>query len=148
MFARGSIVAGEPLVVFGGEYTDAMGAKRAQTSGKLVMQWDDDLFSIEGRGDDQGYFINHSCDPNAWMEDACTIVAMRGIANGEEITADYALWEADENHVSPWSCQCGSTLCRKKITGRDWRMPELQKRYREHFSPLLNKRIKKFQKKL
>lgn len=118
-FALEKISAGEPAVIFGGEYTDAQGAKEAWAHGKLTMQWDHDLFSVEERGDDMGYFINHSCEPNTWMNDAFTITAKRDIAAGEELTADYAQWEADENHVSPWECACGSRLCRKKITGRD-----------------------------
>lgn len=141
-FAVGEIKAGEPLIIFGGEYTDSEGAKGARLAGKLVMQWDDNLFSVEDRGDDLGYFINHSCDPNAWMKDVFTIVAKRNIKIGEEITADYALWEADENYISKWECKCDSPICRKKVTGKDWRLPELQERYKNHFSPLINKRIK------
>ena len=142
MFAAEKIQAGETLVIFGGEYTDAKGAKQAKSLGKLVMQWDDNLFSVEDRGDSQGYFINHSCDPNIWMKDAFTITAMRPVNIGEEITADYAAWEADENYISKWECICGSINCRKKITGKDWKSPALQERYKNHFSPLINKRIK------
>jgi len=141
MFAIKEVASGEPLVIFGGEYTDAEEAKNAKANGKLVMQWDDNLFSVEDRGDSQGYFINHSCDPNAWMKDAFTIIAMRNIKIGEELTADYAIWEADENYISKWECSCGSINCRKRITGKDWLMPKLQKRYKNNFSPLINKRI-------
>ena len=64
------------------------------------------------------------------------------IKSGEEITADYALWEADENYISKWECSCGSIDCRKKITGKDWRINKIQEKYKDHFSPLINKRIK------
>ena len=141
MFTIEKIPAGEPLIVFGGEYVNTKEAKNAKANGKLVMQWGDDLFSIEDRGDDLGYFINHSCDPNTWMKDAFTITAMRNIKIGEEITTDYAIWEADENYISKWECNCGSTKCRRKVTGKDWRLFELQERYKNHFSPLINKRI-------
>ena len=57
------------------------------------MQRDTDLFSIEDRGDDDGYFVNHSCNGNLWMTDAFTLTARRDINKDEEITADYALWE-------------------------------------------------------
>ena len=142
IFAIEKIISGEPLIIFGGEYTDAERAKNARANGKLVMQWDDNLFSVEDRGDDSGYFINHSCNPNAWMKGAFIIIAKRDIKIGEEITADYALWEADENYISKWECKCGSTVCRKRVTGKDWLLPELQNRYKNHFSPLMNKRIK------
>ena len=141
MFAMEPIKTGEAILVFGGEYVNAEEAKEAERRGKLVMQWDDDLFSVEDRGADPTYFINHSCDPNTWMEDAFTIVAKRDVEVGEELTIDYALWEADENYVSRWECKCGSSMCRKRVTGNDWRLPELQERYKGHFTPLINKRI-------
>ena len=53
------------------------------------------------------YFTNHSCDPNIWMKDAVTLIARRDIQIDEELTADYALWEGDENFVAAWSSkQC------------------------------------------
>ncbi|MFC1705852.1 SET domain-containing protein [Planctomycetota bacterium] len=135
------IVMGEPILVWGGAgYTNAAGVQH----NKAVMQWDDNVFSCEvGGEDEEPFLVNHSCDPNAWMSDAFTICARRDIGPGEEITADYALWEADESYVSPWVCRCGSQLCRGRVTGTDWKDPNLQKRYRSHFSPLLNKRIER-----
>lgn len=131
------------ILIWGGEYTNAKGAKEVKEKGKLVLQWDDDLFSVEDRGDDMGYFINHACDSNTWMKDAYTLVAKRNIQVGEEVTADYALWEADPNYVSKWECQCGSIVCRKRIMGNDWKLSGVQERYKSHFSPLINKRIEK-----
>lgn len=146
MFAVQKILAGDELIIWGGEYTDAIGAEKAKVDGKLTMQWDDNLFSVENRGDDIGYFINHSCDSNTWMKDAFTLVAKTDIEIGSEITADYSLWEANENYISKWGCKCGASVCRKRVTGKDWMLPEIQARYKNHFSPLLNKRIEKLQK--
>lgn len=146
MFATQPIKAGETVIIWGGGYTDHKGAEKGARAGKLVMQWDDDLFSVEDRAAEDAYFINHSCDSNTWMQDAFTVVARKNIAVGEEVTADYALWEHDESHVSDWDCHCGSKLCRKTHTGADWRLPELQKRYKNHFTPFLNKKIKNLQK--
>ncbi|MCL5006979.1 MAG: SET domain-containing protein-lysine N-methyltransferase [Patescibacteria group bacterium] len=101
---------------------------------------------MEEPGVEQGYFINHSCDSNTWMADAFTLIARRDIKRGEEITADYALWE-NENYSSDWQCVCGSPFCRGHITGDDWRLPEVQKRYRGHFSPLINKKIEAAEKR-
>ena len=141
MFAIELIKADEKILVWGGEYTDAQGAREAKAKGKLVLQWDDDIYSVEDRGDDMGYFINHACDSNTWMKDAYTLTARRDIQIGEGITADYALREADPNYISKWDCKCGSSTCRKKITGNDWKLPKVQKRYKGHFIPLINKRI-------
>src|SRR5258705_189171 len=82
---------------------------------------------------------NHSCDSNLWMRDELMLEARRDIATGEEVTIDYAL----QTSVADWemACNCGSALCRKVVRGDDWLRPELQDRYRGHFSPFLNERI-------
>ena len=91
--------------------------------------------------DDRSDFINHSCDSNVWLADENTLVTRRDIATGEELTIDYALFEGDEADMKPWDCRCGSPMCRRRITGQDWRLAALQERYRGHFSPFLNARI-------
>ncbi|MBN2542723.1 SET domain-containing protein-lysine N-methyltransferase [bacterium] len=142
LFAVSAIKKDDVLIIWGDGYTNLNGALEASMNGKKTMQWDEDVFSVEIPGNKDPYSINHSCDPNAWMEGVFKIVARRDICAGEEITADYALWEADDNYVSKWECKCGSKFCRGKVTGKDWRNKELQERYRGHFSPLINKRIK------
>ena len=102
------------------------------------MQLDDNLYSVEERGEAPTYFMNHSCDPNVWMANAVTLVARRGIPSGAELTTDYALFEAVEDFEAEWECQCGSAHCRKRFTGKDWRIPELQERYAGHFLPLIS----------
>ncbi len=77
------------------------------------------------------------------MDDEVTISARRDIEPGEEVTADYALWVADPGYVTITDCHCRSPLCRKKITGDDWKLREIQDRYRGHFPPYLEKWIKK-----
>ena len=86
-------------------------------------------------------FGNHSCDPNAWMIDSITEVSQRLIDRGEEITIDYALHTA----MSDWlmHCNCGSSLCRRLITGDDWKRAKLQERYDNHWSPFILERIKR-----
>ena len=68
------------------------------------------------------------------------LVARRNIATGEELTLDYALWEWDPTwKIDP--CRCGTVNCRRVITGSDWKMLELQRRYKGHFSPYVTKLI-------
>ncbi len=146
MFAVEKINVDEPVLVWGGEYVNKEAAEKAKSEGMLVMQWDEDLYSIEDRGVDRGYFLNHSCEPNVWMSNAFTLIARRDIERGEEVTADYALWEDDENKLSKWQCNCGAKDCRRQVTGKDWQLLALQEKYLNHFSPLINNRIasKKF----
>lgn len=39
------------------------------------------------------------------------------------------------------ACRCGAVQCRKRITGSDWQIPELQVRYGDHWVPVLLSRI-------
>jgi SET domain-containing protein len=66
-------------------------------------------------------FINHSCDPNAGYNGAGEIVALRGIAMGEEIRMDYGTYSFSFDHE--FTCRCGASWCRGKVTANDW--PEL-----------------------
>jgi uncharacterized protein len=149
IFAVAPIEAGEFVEVWGemweGQrvitYTrDATEAEAAAAGGMLVMRFDTDLWSIEPPGTNPGYFINHSCDSNVWMDDAFTLAARRAIEPGEELTIDYALIEGE---IDDWGfdCSCGSALCRGRITGDDWRRADVQQRYGSHFIPLINKMI-------
>ena len=113
-FAVAEIAAGETVQVWGqlwqgtltAEYTaDAAQAELAARRGMVVMQWDDELFSIERRGGDPGYFINHSCDPALWFRDAFTLEARRLVLPGDELTLDYALFEADRSFRAAWTCR-------------------------------------------
>ncbi|MCK1397059.1 SET domain-containing protein [Bradyrhizobium sp. 4] len=77
-------------------------------------------------------FLNHSCDPNVGIAGNVVIVAMRGIERGEELTLDYAT--LGNNSDKSMHCCCGAARCRKIVTFRDWRLPELQERYQGYFA--------------
>jgi D-alanine-D-alanine ligase len=57
---------------------------------------------------------NHSCDPNTRFE-GLDVVAARDIAEGEELTLDYAV--CYDSRTIPFDCTCGSPRCRGRITG-------------------------------
>jgi hypothetical protein len=99
---------------------------------------DEDLHLVQ-TDDDPTTKGNHSCDPNMWLLDAVTVVARRSINVDDEATIDYALCAADDR----WSmkCNCGSALCRGVVRGSDWRLRDLQRRYRGHWTPFLERRI-------
>jgi len=83
-------------------------------------------------------FINHSCEPNVGFAGNVVLVAMRDIAAGEELTTDYALFDDNDDEMR---CGCGAPSCRRVIGGRDWRRPELQRRYGGYFSSYLLRRF-------
>ncbi len=60
--------------------------------------------------------LNHSCDPNCWL-DGLDLAARRPIAAGEEITIDYATFCNEA--MSDFPCSCGSPQCRGIIRGTD-----------------------------
>jgi ornithine decarboxylase len=68
-----------------------------------------------------GAYLNHSCDPNAGMrtnEDGLLdVVAKRPIAAGDEVVADYAMFEYELSDMAAVTCNCQSELCRRHIVG-------------------------------
>jgi hypothetical protein len=64
---------------------------------------------------------------------------MYDIPSGSELTVDYAMIDGDP--AERMDCACGAPECRKIITGSDWRLPELRRRYAGYFSRYLQDRI-------
>lgn len=71
---------------------------------------------------------NHSCSPNAYVEDGMCIRALRDIDIGEEITVDYSSFIAHEGTIFD-VCKCRSPQCRGKVTGLDWKLHNLVIKY-------------------
>ncbi|HEU4321574.1 MAG TPA: SET domain-containing protein-lysine N-methyltransferase [Roseiflexaceae bacterium] len=78
------------------------------------------------------YYINHCCDPNAFdlsrSPNSTHYVAWRDIQAQEEITTDYGMVGSDIAQ-----CRCKAPRCRTHVTSDDWKLPELQQRYRGYF---------------
>lgn len=144
MFASQPIHAGETLVRLGGmvmtveefqAYTSEVSRYNAVQIGEAAHLVDIPT-ALAG--------MNHSCDANLWMSDEVTVVARRDIAVGEELTQDYALYSTSPSWtIKP--CRCGAPVCRQVVTGSDWQLSVVQARYRDHFSPFLNERIRRLQ---
>ena len=72
---------------------------------------------IDGHG--TAMFINHSCDPNCETEEIDArvwITSIRNIAEGEELTYDYNLYDGDDDEAL---CNCGARSCRKTMYAPD-----------------------------
>lgn len=83
-------------------------------------------------------FLNHSCEPNVGILGQIIFVAMRDIDRGEELTTDYAMFGANPK---PMRCNCRSAGCRGLITDSDWKIGELQEKYRGYFSSYIQLKI-------
>ncbi len=57
--------------------------------------------------------FNHSCDPNTAILKGRTVVAIRSIKKGEEITFDYS--STDTDPLWRMECKCDSKNCRRVI---------------------------------
>lgn len=79
-------------------------------------------------------FLNHSCGANAVLRGR-TLIALRPIAVGEEVTFDYDTteWELAE----PFACRCGAAACRGLIRGYRHLSPAQQRLLRPHLAPHL-----------
>jgi hypothetical protein len=139
VFAREPIAAGEIISVWGGEImTRAQVAAMPEKYQHFATQVEEDFF-LSGISEDAADYFNHSCDPNAGMQGQIVLVALRAIAAGEEVCFDYAM--TDGSDYDEFECHCGAPNCRKRVTGNDWRRPELWEKYRGYFMPYLQKRI-------
>lgn len=53
-----------------------------------------------------------------------------------------AVSESHESNIAfEMECSCGAPNCRKVITEHDWKLPDLQQRYRGYFSQYLQEKI-------
>lgn len=102
----------------GERISDLEAQKRARKRRILRICDIDGRFSLDGaRGGNGTHYINHSCQPNAYMRTLYGHVlffALRDIQSGEEITIDYE----QTLHPDSKRCVCGAPNCRGTINRR------------------------------
>ena len=141
VYARDALEAGELVAVWSGRIVGADELDELPPEiRRHTVQVEERLYLASLSPDEPPDFINHSCEPNAGLDGQVAIVALHRIQPGEEVTIDYAM--CDGSSYDEFECECGSTLCRGRVTGEDWRNPTLWERYAGHFSPYLERRIK------
>ena len=145
IFARQQVGEGEVLAVWGGEVVAGGRFFRLPHEVRQIsVQVEEDIFLVPTvRGPAE--WFNHCCDPNAGLCGQIAIVALRMIEAGEEVCYDYAM--SDGSPYDEFECHCGAATCRGRVTGNDWRRPELWVRYGDHFSPYLRRRIHELQRR-
>ena len=142
VFAHEDIQQGELVSLWGGRMVHQTGLDPALPRfTQRVLQVDEDLYILTAEEIEPNDCFNHSCDPNLGFFGQVGLVAMRDINGGEELMFDYAM--SDGGPYDEFECTCGSSACRKRITGNDWKLPALWKKYEGYFSPYLARRIMK-----
>jgi uncharacterized protein len=141
VYAREVIEPGELVAVWSGRIisTEELDELPEEIR-RHTVQVEEGLYLASLMPEEPPDFINHSCEPNAGLEGQLAIVALQRIRPGEEVTIDYAM--CDGTAYDEFECACGSSICRGRVTGEDWRNPVLWERYAGHFSPYLERRIK------
>jgi hypothetical protein len=135
-----TIAKGELIVVWSGTLVSGEELNdMPQTVRRYSLQVEENQYLVSLSDCEPPDYVNHSCDPNSGLSGQITLVAMRDIEPGEEITYDYAM--SDGSPYDEFSCSCGSAHCRGRVSGEDWRRADLWRRYAGYFSPYLQRRI-------
>ncbi|MEK6939962.1 MAG: SET domain-containing protein [Nanoarchaeota archaeon] len=79
-----------------------------------------------------GYYVNHSCNPNARFIAPHHLAALREIKPNQEITLDYSTVV----NIPKWDmpCACGERNCRKMIKSYSKSPKHTQKEYKDILS--------------
>jgi len=143
LYAKEDIGKGEVVSLKTGHIvTEEQLKKVEEECGDYWLQVRDNFFLTpltKKEAKDTALYINHSCDPNVGADGDIGLVTMRDVAKGEELCFDYAMDTTTDYRLE---CNCGSKLCRKIVTGEDWKRKDLQDRYGMHFSWYILKKIK------
>ena len=107
---------GRKIAEYAGERINDLEAQKRARKRRILRICDlDGRFSIDGsRGGNGTHYINHCCEPNAYMRTLYGHVlffALRDIRAGEEITIDYE----QTLHPDSKRCFCGAKNCRGTI---------------------------------
>lgn len=140
VYASEPIAKGELLVMWSGTLVDSTKLETLPDAFRRhSLQVEDDLFLVSLTDSEPADYVNHSCNPNAGLSGQISLVSMRDISAGEEITYDYAM--SDGSGYDEFDCSCGAAQCRGHVGGKDWRNEALWVRYAGFYSPYLAVRI-------
>jgi hypothetical protein len=110
---------------------------------------DDDLYAMpvtyaEEMNNDECAYFNHSCSANSgFAEDAFgdSVVAIRDIEVGEELTYHYGTLESEASLIHNMPCKCGSSNCCGLLAFDCYRNEEFVAKYFECMTPYLKQKV-------
>jgi hypothetical protein len=140
VFIDRPLAAGVVVAAFGGDVVTSDGFDLLDNHRRRhSLQIADQLYLVGPAHDEPARMLNHSCDPNCGLWGSQLVVTRVAVEAGDELTFDYAMCDSDP--YDEFECRCATTLCRRRVSGDDWRLPELQERYDGFFSPYLAARF-------
>lgn len=113
LFALSPLPARRKLGELGGELiTEREARRRARgRASVMIVEFGDGTALDATRLGSHFKYVNHSCEPNAYMR-LCRrrveFYSLREIAAGEEVTCDYG----ETHHEGRLACRCGRARCR------------------------------------
>jgi uncharacterized protein len=110
LFAARDFQAGETIMRLRGPRFDREDPIHLCPQGANLLQTGSRTYILL---DPPGVYANHSCNPNAGIMGNRRLIAIRGIARGDEIRFDYSTTMDEEFWTMP--CSCGDALCRGVI---------------------------------
>jgi uncharacterized protein len=114
-FSVAHFKARRKIAEYSGERIRNAEANRRANRRRLRICAINQYWSLDGsRGGNGTHYINHSCEPNAFMKTLfghVLFIALRDIEPGEEITIDYQ----STLHSDKKRCICGAPSCRGTI---------------------------------
>ena len=142
MFAKELIYKGEIVYVKGGHIITKSELFTSSVINSYLPISDEYYIGAYNAEEEEAIklYNNHSCNPNCGMHGEISFIAIRDIIQGEELTIDYAFID---NEDYSFECHCGQPECRHIITGYDWKIQDLQRKYYPYFAQYLKDKIDK-----
>lgn len=108
------IASGRVIFTLVGRETRVATRYSIQVGPEMHLDSDDLATDGERVRDRYWMYLNHSCEPSAWVR-GLEVIALRDIAAGEGVTFDYNAteWEMAE----AFDCHCGATSCVGRVAG-------------------------------
>ncbi len=114
LVAQQAIAAGQVIFTLVGRETRTATRYSIQVGPEMHLD-SDDLATDEARVRERYWmYLNHSCEPSAWVR-GLEVIALRDIVAGEGVTFDYNATEWDM--AEPFSCHCGAPSCVGRVAG-------------------------------
>lgn len=116
LFAVSPLPARRKLGELGGETISEREARRRARGVESIsiVEFGDGTALDATRSESPFRYVNHSCEPNAFMRlyrGRVEFYSLRRVEPGEEVTCDYG----ETHHDGKLACRCRSARCRRRL---------------------------------